>query len=83
MLALAMLMHNNTKNMMIGYSPNHLIIGLEPAGISDYGEGSDNPLAKIQVNQLRQQRILAQEALNRVANHHFPSQNMFEKGQRV
>jgi hypothetical protein len=83
MLALATLMHNNTKNSTTGYAPNHLIMGLEPMGIPDHGEGLDNPLAKEHVNQLRQWRILAREALNRAANRHFPSQNVFRQGQRV
>jgi transposase InsO family protein len=83
MLALAMLMHNNTKTSTTGYTPNRLILGLEPPGIPDHGEGSDNPLAEECADQLRQRRILAQEALNKVANRHSPSQNVFAKGQRV
>jgi hypothetical protein len=83
MLALATLMHNNAKNMTTGYAPNHLITGLESMVISDHGEGSDNPLAEECVNQLIQWRILAQEALNQVANCHYPSKNMFKEGQRV
>jgi hypothetical protein len=59
MLPLATLMHNNTKNATTGHAPNRLIIGLEPLGIPDYGEGSDNPLAEEHVKQLRQWRILA------------------------
>jgi hypothetical protein len=59
MLALATLMHNNAKNLTTGYTLNHLITRLEPVGISDYGEGSDNPLAEEYVNQLIQQRIIA------------------------
>ena len=50
MLALATLMHNNTKNMTTGYALNHLITSLEPMGIPDHGEGSDNPLAKKHVD---------------------------------
>jgi hypothetical protein len=83
MLALATLMHNNTRNATTGYAPNQLITGLEPPGIPDHGEGVDNPLAEKHVDQLRQRRILAQEALNRVANRYSPSQNMFTLGQRV
>jgi hypothetical protein len=83
MLALVTLMHNNTQNSTTGYAPNHLITGLEPMATSDHGEGSDNPLAEECVDQLRQWRILAHEALNRTANHHSPSENMFCLGQRV
>jgi hypothetical protein len=83
MLTLTTLMHNNTRNLTIGYAPNCLITGLEPTGIPDHREGLDNPLAKEHVDQLRQWRILAHKALNRVANHHFPLENMFRLGQRV
>jgi hypothetical protein len=59
MLALATLMHNNTRNATTGYAPNQLITGLEPSGIPDYGEGADNPLAEERVVQLRERRTLA------------------------
>jgi hypothetical protein len=49
----------------------------------DHGEGMDNPLAEERVDQLRQWRVLAREALNRAANRHSPSENMFHLGQRV
>jgi hypothetical protein len=83
MLALATLMHNNTRNTTTGYAPNQLITGLEPPGIPDHGEGAGNPLAEKHVDQLRQRRILAREALNRVANRDSPSQDTFTLGQRV
>ena len=83
MLALASLIHNNTKNLTTGYAPNRLITGLKPVAIPDHGEESDNPLAEECVDQLRQWRILAHEALNKAANHHSPSKNVFELGQRV
>jgi hypothetical protein len=83
MLALATLVHNNTRNSTTGYAPNHLITGLEPTATPDHEEGSGNPLAEERVDQLRQQRILAHEALNRTANRHSPSENVFHLGQRV
>jgi hypothetical protein len=57
-LALATLMHNNVKNSTTGHAPNCLITGLEPSGIPDHGEGSDNPFVEERVEQLRQWRIL-------------------------
>jgi len=83
MLAIVTLMHNNTQNSTTGLAPNHLITGLEPAATPDHGEGTDNPLAEERVDQLRQWRILAQEALNKAANRHSPSENVFHLGQRV
>jgi hypothetical protein len=83
MLAITTLMHNNARNSTTGLAPNQLITGLEPAATPDHGEGTDNPLAEERVDQLRQWRILAREALNKAANHHSPSENMFRLGQRV
>jgi hypothetical protein len=83
MLAIMTLMHNNAQNSTTGHAPNHLITGLEPAATPDHGEGTDNPLAKEHVDQLRQWRILALEALNRAANRHSPSENVFCLEQRV
>jgi len=76
-------MHKNTQNSTTGYTPNHLITGLEPVATPDHGKGLDNPLAKKHVDQLRQWRILTHEALNRTANHHSPSENVFRLWQRV
>jgi hypothetical protein len=39
---------------MMGYTPNQLITGLEPAATPNQGEGSNNPVAETQVDQLRQ-----------------------------
>jgi hypothetical protein len=64
MLAAATLMHNNAQNSTTGLAPNCLITGLEPAATPDHGEGTDNPLAEEQVDQLRQWRVLSREALN-------------------
>jgi hypothetical protein len=83
MLAVATLMHNNARNSTTGLAPNHLITGLEPAATPDHGEGTDNPLAEERVDQLRQWRVIAREALNRAANSHSPSENVFHLGQRV
>jgi hypothetical protein len=58
MLAIVTLVHNNARNSTTGHAPNCLITGLEPTAIPDHGEGTDNPLAKEQVDQPRQQRIL-------------------------
>jgi hypothetical protein len=83
MLAVATLMHNNARNSTTGLTPNCLITSLEPAATPDHGEGTDNPLAEERVDQLRQWRILAREALNNAANRHSPSENVFRLGQRV
>lgn len=54
MLPLTTLVHNNTQNATTAFSLNQLISGLEPVATPNQGEGSDNPLAELWVNQLRQ-----------------------------
>jgi hypothetical protein len=83
MLAIVTLIHNNAQNSTTGHASNHLITGLEPAATPDHGEGMNNPLAGERVDQLRQQRVAAQEALNRAANRHSSLENVFCLGQRV
>jgi hypothetical protein len=83
MLALTTLVHNNTWNLTTGYALNQLITGLEPAVIPDWAEGSDNLLAETQVDQLRQQQILAANALNHATNSQTPSGNVFRNRQKV
>jgi hypothetical protein len=83
MLTITTLMHNNTRNSTTGHIPNRLITGLEPMATPDHGEGINNPLAEEHMDQLRQWRILTREALNKAANCHSFSENMFCLGQRV
>ncbi len=64
MLPLATLVHNNTKNGTMGFTPNDLLIGREPPATPEQAKGADNPLAEQRVTQLRQRRILATHALN-------------------
>ena len=63
-LPLATLMHNNSQNATIRTSLNQLLIGLEPPATPNQAEGASNPLAEQRVRQLREQQILATQALN-------------------
>jgi hypothetical protein len=47
------------------------------------GEGLDNPLVEQQVRRLIERRIMATQALNRVAQKHTPNISHWTKGQRV
>ncbi len=82
-LPLATLVHNNLQNATIRMSPNQLLIGLEPPMTPSQAEGTSNPLAEQRVRQLREQRMLAMQALNRVANGHTPMESRWRKGQEV
>ena len=74
-LPLTTLVHNNSQNATIRMSPNQLLIGLEPPATPNQAEGTSNPLAEQRVRQLREQRILATQALNRAANSHAPTES--------
>src|SRR5216683_4504714 len=79
-LPLATLVHNNSKNTTIRTSPNQLLIGREPPAMLSQAEGTNNPLAEHRVCQLREQRILATQVLNQVANYQKPTEVKWKKG---
>ena len=83
MLPLATLVHNNTRNSTTKLVPNQILTGLEPAITPDRATGGDNPLAELRVDQLRERRILATNALNAVARAQTPIKEIFTKGQNV
>ena len=74
MLPLATLVHNNARNGTTGFAPNDLLIGLEPPATPEQAKGGNNPLAEQQVSQLREQRMLATQALNWVARQATPTE---------
>jgi hypothetical protein len=82
-LAMATLVHNNAANAMTGLAPSQLLIGRELPPTPAQGEGSDNPLAEHRVRKLIKRRIMATQALNRVAQKHSPDTPHWTKGQKV
>jgi hypothetical protein len=82
LLAIATLVHNNAANSTTKLAPNQLLIGQEPPAMLMQGEGSDNPLAEQQVRQMIKRRIMATQALNRVAQKHTPNIPHWTKGQK-
>ncbi len=82
-LPLTTLIHNNSQNTTIRTSPNQLLIGLEPPATPSQAEGVGNPLVEQRVQQLREWRILAMQALNRAANSHAPTESQWKEGQEV
>jgi len=63
-LAVATLVHNNSANSTTGFAPNELLIGWEPPLTTEQGELSNNITAEKQVTNLRNNRILATQAIN-------------------
>ncbi len=83
MLPLATLVHNNIQNITTNLIPNQLLSRLELVITPNLAMGTENLMAELRVNQLRQWRIQATKALNAVANSKSLSINVFQHGQKV
>src|SRR5216683_3058403 len=83
MLPLATLVHNNARNLTTGLTPNLLLNGLEPAVTPSQTSHSNNPVARLRVDQLRQRRKQATAALNNAANSKTPALDVFKSRQKV
>jgi hypothetical protein len=82
-LPIATLIHNNSKNATTKMSPNLLLIRREPPATLSQAVGASNPTAEQWVRQLREQRIMATQAVNRVAKKHGPPGAKWKQGQQV
>jgi hypothetical protein len=82
-LPLLTLVYNNSRNSITGYSLNQLLTGRDPEITLSVAAGSDNPTAKLRVDQLRERRQLATHALNELAWKHTPTSLLFKPGQKV
>ncbi len=83
LLPLATLVHNNSANSTTRLAPNQLLIRREPPATQAQVEGADNPLAELQVKQLKERRTMVTQALNRTAQKHSPGPPRWIKGQKV
>jgi len=72
-LAVATLVHNNSANSTTGFAPNELLIGWEPPLTMEQGESSNNNTAEEQATNLRNNRTLATQAINRTAYKETPT----------
>jgi hypothetical protein len=77
-LPIATLIHNNSENAITKTSPNLLLIEREPPATPSQAVGSTNPTAEQRVHQLREQRIMATQVLNRAAKKHGPPRSKME-----
>jgi len=83
MLPLATLVYNNSANSTTRPVPNQLLIGQEPPATPAQSEGTENPLAELRVKQLWEQRIMATQAINRMAQRHMLGPPQWTIGQKV
>jgi hypothetical protein len=82
-LAIATLVHNNSKNVSTGYAPSKLLIRWEPPLTPRQTNPSNNQLAERTVEQLKQHRTLTTSALNQLANNKAPKEANYKQGQQV
>jgi len=82
-LAIATLAHNNLANSTTGFAPNELLIGWEPPLTAEQGESSNNNTTEEQATNLKNNRILAIQAINRTAHKDFPTIPQWTIGQQV
>src|SRR5579863_6481595 len=67
-LAIAMAVHNNAKNSITGYSPNQLLISLEPDLIPEQASSGNNHLVEEQSRLLHECRVMVAHAINKMVN---------------
>jgi hypothetical protein len=82
-LPLATLAHNNTANSTTGFAPSQLLIGWEPRMTPEQAELSNNQTAEQIAMSLRDNRIMAIQALNRTANKNPTPDAKWKQGQMV
>jgi len=70
-------------NSTTGFAPNKLLIGWEPPLTAEQGESTNNNTAEEQATKLQNNRILAIQALNKMANKDTPMIPRWAIGQQV
>ena len=82
-LAVATLVHNNLANVTTGFPPSQLLVGWEPPLMPEQGSKSNNLIAEQHADNLWNNRALAIEALNRIAQKNTPIDAQWTPGQMV
>src|SRR5579863_10118877 len=82
-LPVATIVHNNARNSTTRYSPNQLLIGLEPDLIPEHSSSGNNHLAEEQSRLLHERRVMAAHTLNKTANSLGTPETRWKVGQRV
>jgi hypothetical protein len=82
-LPMATAVHNNSKNSTTGFAPNELLIGWEPPLSAGQRSESKNQTAEEYLSNMRQNRLMAIHALNKVAHKVNVPPNHWSVGQLV
>jgi hypothetical protein len=82
-LPVATLAHNNSANSTTGFAPSQLLIGWEPRMTPEQAELSNNQAAEQIAESLRNNRVMAIQALNRIANKNPTPDAKWTQGQMV
>jgi Chromo (CHRromatin Organisation MOdifier) domain len=82
-LPMATAVHNNSKNSTTGFAPNELLIRWEPPLATGQRSESKNQTAEEYLSKMRQNRLMAIHALNKVAHKVNISPNRWTTGQLV
>jgi transposase InsO family protein len=82
-LAIAMAVHNNRKNETTGLSPNQILLGYEVTLQPEEDAPSNNEAVEMQVQNMREKRAQAIDAINRVARSGQVMMSQYKQGEQV
>jgi hypothetical protein len=80
---MATAVHNNSRNSTTGFTPNELLIGWEPPLSTEQCSESKNLTLEEYLSNIRQNRLLAIHALNKVAYRTDVPASIWKTGQLV
>jgi Chromo (CHRromatin Organisation MOdifier) domain len=78
---MATAVHNNSKNSTTGFAPNELLIGWEPPLATEQRSESKNQTTEEYLSGMRRNRLMAIDAINKVARRTTTSPNRWSMGQ--
>jgi Chromo (CHRromatin Organisation MOdifier) domain/Integrase zinc binding domain len=82
-LSVATAVHNNTRNSTTGFTPNALLLGLEPPLTPDQIVPTSNQKTEDYVTKFQKNHLMAILALNKVTSSHTLTSSNYKQGQRV
>jgi hypothetical protein len=82
-LAIAMAVHNNQKNETMGLLPNQILLGYEPTLQSKEDTLSNNKAVETQVQNMKEKRAQAIDAINHVAQAKQVMTSQYKLGEQV
>jgi hypothetical protein len=82
-LAIAMAVHNNQKNETTGLSPNQILLGYELTLQPEEDTPSNNEAMKMQVQNMKEKRAQAIDAINQMAQSKQVVTSQYKQGEQV